>query len=149
MGPRMVVTIVMLYLWELKYLVSTIQCELSENQQPIPGYVRVHAPFPSVIATETASSWPLTEWCEKYVNYFVHRKCTAAAARNLSVQILYSMGNIWRIFVKLYLTFQGNWSTFVFFFSIWKASYWYTICRYVMLKTKVIKGKRLLSWVWT
>ena len=54
-------------------------------------YVHVHLYL--VIATSQAF-----DCSDKHVQITAPEKCTVAAAGNLSVQILYSIGNIWGIF---------------------------------------------------
>ena len=92
-------------------------------------------------------------WC---TNHFAHRKCIVAED-NLSVRILYSIGNYYymgNFFVTPYFTCtQTNLtylSVFCFIISgIWRASHWYIIFRYIMLATKVIRGKRPQRWTRT
>ena len=84
-------------------------------------------------------------------NHFAPGKCTVAAAGFSSVQILYSIGNIWWIFLWSHISALCRPIETLFFiiFGIWRVSWWYIICRYIMLAAKDIKGKRMLKWTQT
>ena len=104
-----------------------------------------------VKSTKTVKFIVLENFLLYGTNHFVHRKCTVAAVHNLSVQVLHTIGNVWGnsreaitpLFTAGLKLFYFNDS------SIWRASWWYTICSYKMYTTQVVKGKLGLRWMRT
>ena len=95
----------------------------------------------TILDTIVYSGWELVQentlkW-QTCTNCFCHRKCTVAAAHNLSVHKLQKI-----MLHRKYIPLKAYWSTFCSnACGNWRASCWNVICNYMMYTTEVIERK--------